>query len=344
MGALGEAGRGTEEGQSQIEALLREIAENTARLGAFIQETQPAESDPRGRNQLEIRREGLRFGQARPTFRRHRDKWDDFAAQFCRARTDYGVDDDQTKRGLFSGVEGAQSRLVIAGMDPDRQAMHDISFWEYLQQIGEKFRPAAESIQMKEEYLNRTQRAKEDVQSYVGEKTELFRAAFPHASQREWSGCWMETAEGLCNRYVRNQMMASEPCDAEDFLRRAVRAVQAERARIHIGDSTEGRDGLEPVSRQIAVGEKEMAKLQRQGRSPSGEERGRPRREGTARRSPPTKGIHELQRARRSPKKRCVRQEQTPQEEEEKSLGPRGSGRRHRHPHRARKAGERKTQ
>ena len=32
MGALGEAGRGTEEGQSQIEALLREIAENTAKV------------------------------------------------------------------------------------------------------------------------------------------------------------------------------------------------------------------------------------------------------------------------------------------------------------------------
>ena len=99
------------------------------------------------------------------------------------------MDDDQAKRGLFSAVKGAQSRLVIAGMDPDRQAMRNISFGEYLQQMGEKFRPAAESIQMKEEYLNQTLRAKEDVQSYMGEKTELFPAAFPHASQREWSGC-----------------------------------------------------------------------------------------------------------------------------------------------------------
>ena len=89
MSTLGEAGRGTEEGQSQIEALLREIAENTARLGALIRETQPAESDPWGRNQLEIRQEGLRFGQARPTFRRHRNRWDDFAARFCRGRTNY---------------------------------------------------------------------------------------------------------------------------------------------------------------------------------------------------------------------------------------------------------------
>ena len=85
----------------------------------------------------------------------------------------------------------------------------------------------------------------------------------------------METAEGLCNRYMRDQMMASEPSDAEDFVRRAVRAVQAEGARIRIGDSTEGRDGLEPVSRQIAVGEGERVKRRRQGRSPAEEGRGK---------------------------------------------------------------------
>ena len=83
---------------------------------------------------------------------------------------------------------------------------------------------------MREEYLNRTQRAEEDIQSYVSEKTELFRAAFPHASPKEWSRCWMETAEGLCNRYVRDRMMASESRDMEDFVQQAVRAVQAERA------------------------------------------------------------------------------------------------------------------
>ena len=103
------------------------LAENTARLGALIRETQPAESDPCGRNQLEIRREGPRFCQARPTFRRHRNRWDDFVARFCRARTDYRVDDDQAKQGLFSAVEGAQSRLVIAVMDLDHLAMRDIS-------------------------------------------------------------------------------------------------------------------------------------------------------------------------------------------------------------------------
>ena len=254
--------------------------ENTARLMARIQGTRPVEDDQWGRCKLEVRREGLQFGQARPTFRWHRDRWDDFAARFCRARVDYGVDDDQAKWGLFSAVEGTQSRLVIAGMDPDRQAMRNISFGEYLQRMGEKFRPAAESIQMREEYLNRTQQAEEDVQSYVSEKTELFRAAFPHASPREWSRCWMETAEGLCNQYVRDRMMASESKDTEDFVQQAVRAVQAERARIRIGDSTEGRDGLEPVSRQIGTGKGGKAQPGSPRRSPTGEESGKPQREG----------------------------------------------------------------
>ena len=75
---------------------------------------------------------GCASGKPDPPSASTGDRWDDFAAQFCRAKTDYGVDDDQAKRGLFSAVEGTQSRLVIAGMDPDRQAMRDISFGEYL--------------------------------------------------------------------------------------------------------------------------------------------------------------------------------------------------------------------
>ena len=111
-----------------MDVLVREMEENTAAMTARVQGTKPAADDPWGRCEREVRREGLRFGQARPTFRRHRDRWDDFAALFCRARIDYGVNDDRAKWGLFRAVEGAQSCLVIAGMDPDRQAMHDISF------------------------------------------------------------------------------------------------------------------------------------------------------------------------------------------------------------------------
>ena len=83
-----------EERQSQTEVLFREIAENMAILGARIQETQPAEDDPWGSNKFEIQREGLRFSQARPTFLWHHDRWDYTAARFCKARTDYGVDDE----------------------------------------------------------------------------------------------------------------------------------------------------------------------------------------------------------------------------------------------------------
>ena len=85
-------------------------------------------------------------------------------------------------------------------------------------------------------------------------------------------------------------MMASEPSDAKDFERRAVWAVQAERARIRIGDSTEGRDGLEPVSQQIAASEGERVKRRRQGRSPAGKGRGKLRRGGPVRGEPTGRG------------------------------------------------------
>ena len=80
------------------------------------------------------RSDGKDYGSAK-LGPRSADRWDDFAGRFCWARVDYGVNDDRAKWGLFSAVEGAQSRLVIAGMDPDRQAMHDISFGEYLQRM-----------------------------------------------------------------------------------------------------------------------------------------------------------------------------------------------------------------
>ena len=108
----------------------------------------------------------------------------------------------------------------------------------------------------------------------------------------------METAEGLCNRYVRDRMMASESRDTEDFVRQAVRAVQAEWARIRIGDSTEGRDGLEPVSQQIGAGEGEKARRWSQRRSPAGEEREGLQRERSVQRNPPAGEVHELRRAR----------------------------------------------
>ena len=108
----------------------------------------------------------------------------------------------------------------------------------------------------------------------------------------------MKTAEGLCNRYVRDRMMARESRDTEDFVQQAVRAVQAERTHIRIGDSTEGRDGLEPVSRRIGAGKREKAQRGSPRESPPGEEGGRPQWERPGRGNLPAGEVHELRRAR----------------------------------------------
>ena len=94
--------------------------------------------------------------------------------------------------------------------------------------------------------------------------------------------------------------MASKSRDTEDFVRQAVRAVQAEQARIRIGDSTEGREGLESVSRRIGAGEGEKARRRSQRRSPAGEEREGPQRERSVRRNPPVGEVHELRGARQN--------------------------------------------
>ena len=93
-------------------------------------------------------------------------------------------------------------------------------------------------------------------------------------------------------------MMASESRDTEDFVQQAVRAVQAERTCIRIGDSTEGRDGLEPVSRRIGAGKREKAQRGSPRESPPGEEGGRPQRERPGRGNLLAGEVHELRRAR----------------------------------------------
>ena len=102
----------------------------------------------------------------------------------------------------------------------------------------------------------------------------------------------------LCNRYVRDRMMASESRDAEDFVQQAVRAVQAEWAQIRIGDSTEGRDGLEPVSRQIGAGKGEKAQGRSPRRSPAREEGKKAGGERSSRKGRPTGEVNELGSAR----------------------------------------------
>ena len=152
----------------------------------------------------------------------------------------------------------------------------------------------------------------------------------------------METAEGLCNRYVRDRMMASESRDTEDFVQQAVRAVQAEQARIRIGDSTEGRDGLEPVSRQIGAGKGEKAKGRSPRPSPAGEEGGKPGQERSRQRGQLAEEVHELWRARHTSKEELSLLVADGPRGGGRAAGPRGPRRHHRRLRQAWEARERK--
>ena len=129
-----------------------------------------------------------------------------------------------------------------------------MTFGEYLQRMGEKFMPAAESIQMEAEYRDWQQGKHEDVQNYVNAKYELFLLAFPNA-QAHRVEFYRETTEGFLNKYVQDQMFCHEPTDVESFGAQAVNVVQIERRRIQIGDSdTKRLDGLVPVTPPIKEG------------------------------------------------------------------------------------------
>ena len=101
---------------------------------------------------------------------------------------------------------------------------------------------------------------------------------------------------------------------------RAVRAVQAERARIRIGDSTEGRAGLEPVSQQIGAGKGEKAQGRSPRQSPAGEEGEKPGRE----RGRLAGEVHELGRARHAAEEEPSPPWPTAQKGEGEPRGPRG--------------------
>ena len=130
-----------------------------------------------------------------------------------------------------------------------------MTFGDYLQRMGEKFMPAAESILMEAEYREQKQGKLKDVQNYINAKHELFLMEFPNAQARDRTEFYRETTEGFLNKYVRDQMFCYEPADVESFGARAVNVVQIERRRIRIGDSdTKRLDGLVPVTRPIKDG------------------------------------------------------------------------------------------
>ena len=85
----------------------------------------------------------------RPT---NRDRWGDFAVRFRGAARDYGVTEEQAKRVLYDAITLSSSRLVITGLSPELPAAQEMTFGDYLRRMGEKFMPAAESIQMEAEF------------------------------------------------------------------------------------------------------------------------------------------------------------------------------------------------
>lgn len=213
----------------------------------------PGERDALGRTRAEARRDINDFMHNCPKFERGKGRWVDFARRFTHSKNYSGVTDEQAKDALYyQAITGPSSRLVIASMAPDQAAYVNMTFAQYLERMGEKFTPAAESVQMEAEYKARRQGKNEDVQNYINAKYELFQLAYPNAPERAVAEFYKETTEGFLNRYVRDQMFSYEPQSIEAFGARAVNIVQVERRRIRIGDSeTKSMDGLIPVTKKI---------------------------------------------------------------------------------------------
>ena len=162
------------------------------------------ERDNLGRTRSEARKDYLGFTRDRPTFERGRDRWNDFAIRFQGSMRDHGVTAEQAKWVLYNAIVGQSSRLVIASMNPELMAIQHMEFREYLRRMGEKFTPAAESIQMEAEYRSRKQGKNEDVQNYINAKYELFQLAYPNAQEWDRVEFYRETTEGFLNKYVRD--------------------------------------------------------------------------------------------------------------------------------------------
>ena len=128
------------------------------------------ERDNLGRTRSKARKDYLGFTRDRPTFERGRDCWKDFAIRFQGSMRDHGVTEEQAKWVLYNAIVGQSSRLVISSMNPELMAIQHMEFREYLRRMGEKFTPAAESIQMEAEYRSRKQGKNEDVQNYINAK------------------------------------------------------------------------------------------------------------------------------------------------------------------------------
>jgi len=236
----------------RLHTFLGQMTDTQRIIGAALEDRDRGGAPPQGDNRAT--KEVKEFMKNVPSFERGKDRWADFSRLFQLNRTLYGVNDHWAKLGLWSAISGRSSRLVIASMYPGQDPYDDMTFAEYLQQMGNKFTPAAESMQMKSEYKSRVQAKNEDVQNYITEKYELFKVAYPDVENL--SDFYVETTKGIANKYVRNNLWGLRATSVENYSESAVYWVQVERQRIAFGDSdSTSMDGLIPVTK-VALGKK----------------------------------------------------------------------------------------
>ena len=195
--------QGQQEQLAQQRAAQADLVVHLQNLAAAIPPAQaaappaaPPVVDGRGRTQKDQWRDYVDFQRQRPMFERGKMRWADFAKMFQVVVDDYGVNDERAKKSLYLSITGQSSRLVIASMEPTRADMAGLTFRQYMDRMGQKFTPAAESLQMEAEYRSRRQGKKEDVQNYINAKHELFQYAFPDARPEPWRSSTVKRPRG----------------------------------------------------------------------------------------------------------------------------------------------------
>jgi hypothetical protein len=233
------------EGMREMHVHNAGVLDNLTRLTNQVMLQQQQQQQQQAQN---AQRQGSDFVQKCPRFKRGRDRWADFAAQMNTLRVFYQVNDAVAKMGLWSAIEGSGERMVITSMAPTLPDYVNLTYEQYSEAIGRKFTPASESLQMRAEYLGRKQDRSEDIQSYLNEKHQLFKLAYP--DNTPMGEFYREALKGILNVWVRDQMWHEEPDTFERYCERAVYWVQAERTRIEMGDSSSSNmDGLIPVTK-----------------------------------------------------------------------------------------------
>jgi hypothetical protein len=237
-----------------IVELLRQAQISRDRQDEWIRDQPRGGGREGGMNQQErnfeaARRARMDLMKSMPSFERGKDRWIDFERQVRLLVEELQVPEGIAKRVLFGAIKGRSSRIVIASLIPNEGAAANMTFDQYLREMGQKFTPAAESMQMKQEYKLRKQDKEEDVQSYVNEKYELYKMAYP-GNDDDLSDFYVEATKGVANKYVRNNLWSYQATGIADFGQKAVFWVQVERQRITCGDS-EGSslEGLTPVTK-----------------------------------------------------------------------------------------------